>query len=188
MIIDLNISFYYNSCSFAQYSSQATASSSSKSKKKEVLNVLDEPIPADQNLPDVDNEIKKRLEVLKKPNEPVNDLASNRDIGERLANLKDMPYKEHDHTKLINAVDKRTEQEKTNDLVEQFMNEASIDGAMAKRQEDDIDDIHRRLAALKGSNFPPTDRKLSTDNNDEVEDEETFVKKIVTKVSNPLIH
>lgn len=150
------------------------------------MNVLDEPIPAEEHVPDVDDEIKKRLEVIKKPSEDANDAGvSDRDIGERLANLKGMPYKENDNRAMINAIDKRSDQEKTNDLIDQFMNEVGIDESAANSiDEDPIKSIERRLAALKGDPISaPTDRKHSTDNNDEVEDDDTLAKKIMNKVS-----
>lgn len=113
--------------------------------------------------------------------QPTNDLDkdfSDHGIAERLANLKGMPHKEYDHRAMLNAVDKRSDQQKVNDLVEQFMNETSLDSAVKNDEEDALKSIERRLAALKGS---PTTEQKDGIGSPEHEDEETLAKKIVTK-------
>lgn len=146
------------------------------------ISVLDAPIPEAEILPDIDDEIKKRLASVK---QPMNDLEgfSNQSISERLANLKEIPHKEYDNRKLLNQIDKRTEHEKANDLINQFMAETNIDSAV--QEFDPLKDIEQRLAALKeftGSSST-LKKKDSIDNSNELEDEDTLAKKIVTKVS-----
>lgn len=136
-----------------------------------------------ETLPDIDDEIKKRLKSVK---QPMNDLEgfSDQSITERLANLKEIPHKEYDSRKLLNQIDNRTEQEKANDLINQFMGETNIDNAV--HEFDPLKDIEHRLAALKGftAASPSTsEKKDSFDNSNELEDEDTLAKKIVTKVS-----
>lgn len=146
--------------------------------------VLDAPIPADEPVPDVDEEIKKRLEVMKQPINDLDQPFSDRTIAERLANLKDMPHKEYDNRAMLNAVDTRTEHQKANDLVEQFMKEVNLDGAAKDDFEDPILSIERRLAALKGSptgEAGPT-KPIGESNDESPQDEESLAKKIVTKV------
>lgn len=144
--------------------------------------VLDAPIPNDEQLPDIDEEIKKRLEVVKQPENDLDQPFSDRTIAERLANLKGMPHKEYDHRAMLNAVETRTETQMANDLVEQFMKEVNLDGVAKDDFEDPIKSIERRLAALKGSpTSTPSGEKSPMD--DEHHDEETLAKKIVTKVS-----
>lgn len=140
--------------------------------------VLDAPIPNDEQLPDIDEEIKKRLEVVKQPTNDLDQPFSDRGIAERLANLKGVPHKEYDHRAMLNAVDKRTEHEMANDLVEQFMKEVDLDEATKNDSEDPILSIERRLAALKGS---PTEQKNPI-GDESPQDEETLAKKIVNKV------
>lgn len=145
--------------------------------------VLDAPIPTEENLPDVDDEIKKRLEVVK---QPINDLDkdfSDRSIAERLANIKGVPHKEYDHRTMLNAVDKRTEQEKANDLVAQFMQEVSLDEAAKEAYEDPIKSIERRLAALKGSPIDSPAEQTGQTSSPEEPDEDILAKKIAEKVS-----
>lgn len=156
------------------------------------LSVLDAPIPPDEQVPDVDEEIKKRLEVMKQPINDLDQPFSDRTIAERLANLKDVPHKEYDNRAMINTVDKRTEHEMANDLVDQFMKEVNLDEAYKNDCEDQIQSIERRLAALKGSPTATggTDQKqqIGETNDDSPQDEETLAKKIVTKVSSTHLH
>lgn len=150
-----------------------------------INDLLDAPIPSDERVPDVDDEIKKRLEVLKQPEtnnldeSPLDDDA----ISKRLANLKDMPHKKYDDKSWLTAMDKRTEQERANDLMAQYMNEASIDNAVQDTADDAIKDIERRLNALKGGpNTSTTTTSASNDDSNEHVDDDTLAKKIATKV------
>lgn len=187
----------FEKISAQQNASQSTISTIEQSVKSSPLkldpkaSVLDAPIPADEQVPDVDEEIKKRLEVMKQPINDLDQPFSDRTIAERLANLKDMPHKEYDNRAMINAIDTRTENQMANDLVDQFMKEVNLDGAVKTDCDDQIQSIERRLAALKGSPIASggADQKqqIGESNDEPSPDEETLAKKIVTKVSVLLI-
>lgn len=151
---------------------------------------LDVPEAEQEALPDVDEEIKKRLQVIKQPLVP-EEVQSESDIGKRLANLKGVPFRENNNIDALNKVDKRTEQEKSNDLMKQFLAENEIDsGTNAAANEFDIDDdpiksIERRLAALKGT--PAASDENKSHSNDENEDEETVTNRIVKRVRSSTI-
>jgi hypothetical protein len=113
----------------------------------EPQSVMDPKKTEDIDDQDVDSVIKARLDALK--NDPNLELASNtndKDVALRLAALKGVEYKEYDNKKFINALDNRTDQEKTDDLVKQFLEESEIDA----KKVDPIADIERRLALLRG--------------------------------------
>lgn len=102
----------------------------------------------------VDEAIKQRLTKLKEDRlqlENQTARVSDQDIAIRVANLKGERFVDtsNDRTVLL-AVDNRSDQQKSNDLVAQFMSEAKLD-----EDADPIRDIERRLAALKGE----TDRE-----------------------------
>lgn len=164
-----------------------------KGKTEQNISVLDAPIPETEMLPDVDDEIKSRLKLIKEPLEPipVEEGTSALGIGKRLANLKGIPYKEHNNKDIINAIDKRTEQEKTNDLLKQFLGEKEIDDTSSSNasgingldsDEDPIKNIERRLAALKGTSTSGTSTFQIPSDANENEDEETMAQKMVKKV------
>lgn len=160
------------------------------------VSVLDAPIPESEKLPDVDESIKKRLHAIKDTNDldsaSRNKETSQGSLDERLANLKGTEYKEYDHKEIIHAKDKRSEQEKINDLIKQYAEENEIDelsrGARgsgadgdADGDEDPIKSIEKRLAALKGS--PSTSDKPKSSENEQPVDEPTIVKNIVKQVN-----
>lgn len=105
-------------------------------------------------------------------------------ISKRLANLKDMPNKKYDDKSWMTAIDKRTEQERANDLMVQYMHEASIDNAIQDSADDAIKDIERRLNVLKGgaSSSSATIASASNDDSNEHVDDDTLARKMVTKV------
>lgn len=142
--------------------------------------LLDAAFPDEEKLPDIDDEIKKRLEVVKQPTNDLDKDFSDRGIAERLAGLKGVPHKEYDHRAMLNAVDKRTDNEKANDLVSQFMQEVNLDEAVKDSFEDPIKSIERRLAALKDSPTEQTGQVAGSSEHPH-EDEETLAKKIVNK-------
>lgn len=149
-----------------------------------VIDLLDAPIPSDECVPDVDDEIKKRLTALKEPKTNNLDAAPLSDdaITKRLANLKDMPQKNYDDKAWLTAIDKRTDQEQANDLMSRYMEEASLDNAVQDSADDALKDIERRLKALKGDAGTSVAAKPLDDNSNEHEDEDTVAKKLVTKV------
>uniref|UniRef100_A0A0K8TS31 Putative membrane trafficking and cell signaling protein hrs n=1 Tax=Tabanus bromius TaxID=304241 RepID=A0A0K8TS31_TABBR len=125
----------------------------------------------------LDSEISKRLKDLK-TSDGVK-LPSDTEMSSRLADLKGVPYKEYSKADLL-STDTRTEQQKVQDLIAQFLDEKSIDETV----EDPIAQIQKRLAALKGE--PSTSAKKSSASNlpadsDVEEDEATKIKKIMDK-------
>lgn len=146
------------------------------------VSVLDAAFPEADQLPDVDEALKKRLQSLQEPEAEVNlnTLPSDADLKERLANLQGVPNKEYNNFDIINKVDKRSEEEQTRDLIKQFLEENNIDEAAnpadaGENYVDPIEDIERRLAALKGS-------PVAGDNKNEFKRTDEDVEGIVDKV------
>lgn len=136
---------------------------------------IDAPIPAEAQA-DLDEVIRSRLITLKEDRlNSKTDKSSFADIAIRVSNLKGIEHKEHANTDILFNLDQRTDEEKTRDLVKQFLEERSLD-----EQADPIKDIERRLAALKATSSSD-DVKLDA-NKDSDSDEEVKVKKIVSKV------
>lgn len=160
---------------------------------------MDEPVPLkeDQLLPafvqqipvaapetntepnDLDELIRKRLQTLQQDRHTDGiSKSTDTDIAIRVANLKGLQYNSsniNSDPTLLLSTDKRTDEEKVQDLVKQFMAETNLDEAA-----DPIRDIERRLAILKGSNR--TNEKTRTEPNaDDEDDDETKIKKLVTK-------
>lgn len=140
---------------------------------------MDAPIPPEAQ-GDLDEEIRNRLINLK--DDRLNSKTpaeSDSDIAIRISNLKGVPHKEHSNADILLNLDTRTDEEKTRDLVKQFMEESQLD-----EQADPIKDIERRLAALKGSSSSQ-DIKIDVNKDgdkDSDSDEEVKVKKMVVKV------
>lgn len=153
--------------------------------------VIDAPIPESEQLPDVDESIKRRLNAIKEINNLDGDESKEnntpKDIGQRLASLKGTEYKEYDHKDIIHAKDNRSEQERINDLMKRYAEENEIDesgrGSGTSGDNDDEDpikSIEKRLAALKGESN--TSNKPTNTENQEPVDEAAVVKHIVKKV------
>lgn len=139
------------------------------------ISPIDAPIPAEAQT-DLDDVIRNRLITLKEDRmNSKTDGSSFEDIAIRVSNLKGIEHKEHSNTDILFNLDTRTDEEKTRDLVKQFMEERSLD-----EQSDPIKDIERRLAALKGSSS--SDQMKVDANRDSDSDEEVKVKKVVSKV------
>jgi abscission/NoCut checkpoint regulator len=128
---------------------------------------------------DADAELRARLDALK--DEPVDSTSNDTDLAKRLAALKGVEHKEYDHKSFINAVDRRTDQEKTDDLVKQFLEEVDIDA----KKVDPISDIERRLALLRGDPVDEVgakDKRLAKQLDSEPEeDDETVAKKLMKR-------
>lgn len=116
-----------------------------------------------------DEAIRKRLQVLKdaRLSECNNAVAqqstplSDSDIAIRIANLKDQKYigAEHRDASILLDTDRRTDQEKMHDLLEQFAAEAKLD-----EDADPVKDIERRLAALRaGGNKDSSNQRHDAD-------------------------
>lgn len=118
----------------------------------------DEPSSSILQPESADDAIRTRLQRLKEAraadaasSKPPAAAQSDRDIAIRIANLKDQHYIDEsagrgDASILLNT-DRRTDQEKMNDLLEQFAAEVKLD-----QDADPIRDIERRLAALRAGN------------------------------------
>lgn len=132
---------------------------------------------ADQS---IDETIKIRLETLKQDRlTNRNPMSSDTDIAIRIANLKGLEYKPPStDPSLLMSTDQRTDQEKIQDLVSQFMAEANLDEAA-----DPIRDIEKRLAILKGTNIDgKSEITATTETASYIEDDDdTKVKKLVSK-------
>lgn len=104
------------------------------------------------------------------------------DIKERLANLREVPNKEYNNLDILNKVDKRTDEDKTKDLIKQFLDETELDAN--RGGDDDLDDpiknIERRLAALKGGTASAGGTAKIEEPKEE--DEETEAQKMASKV------
>lgn len=139
------------------------------------ISPIDAPIPPEAQI-DLDEMIRSRLITLK--DDRLNSKTTSQsfaDIAIRVSNLKGIEHKEYSNADILLNLDTRSDEEKTRDLVKQFMEERSLD-----EQADPIKDIERRLAALKGSSS--SDNMNIDVNKDSDSDEETKVKKIVSKV------
>lgn len=111
---------------------------------------------------------------MKKDDVPV-DLPDQSDIEKRLAALKGVEHKDYSaaNNKVLFAKDTRSEQEKINDLLKQFVEEKTIDEE-AKPEPSaigTIEDIERRLAALRGQDLEKTKQQI--EQIEETEEEET---------------
>lgn len=129
-----------------------------------------------QNL---DSIISKRLKNLKSDGEN-NKLPSDLEISSRLADLKGFPQKNYNYSDVLVSKDHRTDKEKIDDLLRQFADETAIDSNVtASSSENPLDEIEKRLAALRGSEYKPNDTTPS-DNENEI-DEEEAASKIVNR-------
>lgn len=138
---------------------------------------MDDPIP-DEIQANLDEIIQKRLNDLKKSDAEVD---SDEAIAIRVANLKEIPYNAKDNSDLLRQTDTRTDEEKTADLIKQFMGEVTLDNAVG--ESDPIKDIEKRLAALKQDDPTRTISKPSgiERSDSENEDEATKIQKLTQR-------
>ncbi|XP_053949779.1 abscission/NoCut checkpoint regulator [Anastrepha ludens] len=135
----------------------------------------------------LDTVISKRLKDLKTIDNPGTD----DEIRARLENLNGMPQKDYSKKDLLLSTDERTDQQKMQDLLEQFMGETQIDRQIANERSDNISDIERRLRALReqpvdsaiSSNLGASQKENSPDTNtpSDNEDDETVLKAVMEK-------
>uniref|UniRef100_T1GXM2 Uncharacterized protein n=1 Tax=Megaselia scalaris TaxID=36166 RepID=T1GXM2_MEGSC len=97
----------------------------------------------------LDSVLSKRLQNLK--SEDNKNLPTDEDISTRLADLKGMPQKNYNYSDLLVSKDHRTEKEKIDDLLKQFVDETAIDSNASRPSSNPIDEIEKRLAALRGT-------------------------------------
>lgn len=118
------------------------------------------------------DDIRSRLDALKEGNLPEN-IESDDDIQKRLAKIKGVEYKDYSSSnKALLMPDNRSEQEKINDLLKQFVEEKQIDdvGEPELLKTGSVDDIERRLAALRGQDLEKTKHQI--EQIEETEEEE----------------
>lgn len=138
-----------------------------------------EPITISSNYNNNNNDdIRTRLDQLK-DEKSTNDSNKNfDDLQQRLANLKDVDYKPQSGNKVLFSPDTRSEQEKIEDLLKQFVEEKEINdqhdnAAPSLDQPGSIDDIEKRLAALRGIDVSQMKAQNQIeDRSDETEQEE----------------
>lgn len=128
-----------------------------------------------------DEQLQERLENLKKKDESaITDL----NLKQRLAQLHDQEYVEEKPNRDIFQVDTKSDQEKINDLVERYSNEAALDVAS-----DPVKDLEDRLNRLRGpvasftSAGPGTNKTVvssasGNDGGDSDDDDKRYVKKV----------
>lgn len=159
----------------------------SKKKLNPILpSPLDDPIPDDIQS-NLDTVIEQRLAALKKidSNENNLDITSDETIAIRIANLKEIPFTKTNNIDLLTIVDKRTDEEKTSDLVKQFLNESKIDEATSSASKvDSIEDIEKRLNALRGDGNVCNNR-LANDDNNAYQNVENIVKRYMDEAKLP---
>lgn len=138
----------------------------------------------------LDSAILQRLKNLK-ASDP-SGFPSDDEIRARLAKLNGMPNKDYSKKDLLLNTDQRSDQEKMNDLLAQFMGETQLDKRLETERNDTLSDIERRLKALRddpvGSTGPSVSSAVgvsSPDTNtpsDNEMDDETMLKNIMEKV------
>ncbi|XP_033215289.1 abscission/NoCut checkpoint regulator isoform X2 [Belonocnema kinseyi] len=123
-----------------------------------------------RGLEPVDQEIVERLRKLKGEDSQVSP-PSVEDIKRRLALLKDQDPDRVN--KPMHYVDTRTDQEKTDDLIKEYLERLELSG-----RNDPVSEIQSRLDHLKG--FDPS-KSSSSKQEDEDEEDRTITKKIIKK-------
>lgn len=113
------------------------------------------------------------------------DITSDETIAIRIANLKEIPFTKTNNIDLLTIVDKRTDEEKTSDLVKQFLDESKIDEATSSASKvDSIEDIEKRLNALRGDENVCNNR-LANDDNNAYQNVENIVKRYMDEAKLP---
>uniref|UniRef100_A0A1A9W8I6 FYVE-type domain-containing protein n=1 Tax=Glossina brevipalpis TaxID=37001 RepID=A0A1A9W8I6_9MUSC len=131
----------------------------------------------------LDSQITKRLKNLKSTEQTVTD----DELHTRLANLNGIPQKDYSKKDLLLNTDQRSDQEKMNDLLKQFMGEVELNERLETERGGAISDIEKRLRALRDTpvdDGPPKNSISSPDTNtpsDNEQDEETMLKGIIEK-------
>ena len=142
---------------------------------EEALEPVLEPIPTTSYTDDIRN----RLDALKKDNIP-EELPDQDDIERRLALLKGVEHKDYSemNKKILISNDTRSEQEKVDDLLKQFVEEKSIDeeAKPAESAAGTIEDIEKRLAALRGQDLETTKQQIEQIEETEEEESERIMK------------
>jgi abscission/NoCut checkpoint regulator len=126
-------------------------------------------LPADDAITD---DIRSRLKALKTHDQQANE-GNVDEIAERLANLKGVKDLPSSSKKITLSNDRRSDQEKISDLLDQVVAEANIDIQMKPEdEEDEIVKIEKRLAALRGVEYKKRDPNELIGLPEKTEDEE----------------
>ncbi|CRL06023.1 CLUMA_CG018970, isoform A [Clunio marinus] len=150
-------------------------------KEKAFEPVLEPTLPSTSETDD----IRSRLDALKKSDIPEDEIKNQNDddIQKRLANLKGVEYKDYSASnKVLFSPDTRSEQEKIDDLLKQFVEEKNIDEIVqpeSNKSEGTIDDIERRLAALRGQDLEKTKQQIEGFVETEEEETEKTMKQYI---------
>jgi len=140
------------------------------SPKEEAFEPVLEPVP----ITSYTDDIRSRLDALKKVDLPETTANGEEDIQRRLAELKGVEYKVPSEAKIHFTPDTRSEQEKIDDLLKQFVEEKTIDAVAepesSQVQAGTVEDIERRLAALRGQDLDKTREQI--EQTEETEQEE----------------
>lgn len=128
------------------------------------------------------DDIRTRLDALKQ-----NDLAevasheTVEEIQKRLAILKGIEYKDYTASKVAFTPDTRSEQEKVDDILKQFFEEKTIDSGakLEPGATGTVDDIERRLAALRGQDLEKTKEQIEQMEETEEEEADRTMKQYI---------
>lgn len=119
------------------------------------------------------DDIRSRLDALKKNDVPdeVQQTQNLNEIEKRLANLKGVEYKDYaTSSKVFFTKDTRTPQQQIDDLLDQFVEQNNLPKP-EPNETGTIEDIERRLAALRGQDLEKTKEQI--EQIEETEEEET---------------
>lgn len=142
--------------------------------KEEAFEPVLEPTPTTS----YSDDIRSRLDALKKDDVPL-DLPDQSDIEKRLASLKGIEHKDYSAAnKVLFTKDTRSEQEKIEDLLKQFVEERTIDDIATPEPNatGTVEDIQRRLAALRGQDLETTKQNIEQIEETEEEEAERTMK------------
>lgn len=131
------------------------------------------PRPVVPIINDADIQLQNRLERLRQI-EGSDRIETQRDVQERLAALQDRPFVEDKPNRDIFKIDGRSDQQKIDGLVAQYVSETAIDEST-----DPVKDIEMRLNQLRGeaSSGSASAKPLRT-GRDSPDDDKIYVKKV----------
>ncbi|XP_052562064.1 abscission/NoCut checkpoint regulator [Culex pipiens pallens] len=151
-----------------------------------------QPVSNSTSQPDADDLIRERLAALKDPpaeegtassSPATNPESSLTDIEKRLAALKGVEYKDYSEAnkKFLLQKDNRTQEEQIRDLMKQFAEEQEIHETVSEYRLAAVDDIEKRLAALKGEPGDKPKKPNGIPSDDEEETEEEAARKLAVR-------
>lgn len=122
---------------------------------------------------DADIQLQNRLERLRQI-EGSDRIETQRDVQERLAALQDRPFVEDKPNRDIFKIDGRSDQQKIDGLVAQYVSETAIDEST-----DPVKDIEMRLNQLRGeASLGSASAKPLRAGRDSPDDDKIYVKKV----------